>query len=73
MSAPVGYRWFRQAGGVKPQLSTTISGRYLSFVEREDITLLRAQGLSVRAIGRQLGRDAATISWELRRNASTRT
>jgi IS30 family transposase len=73
VSAPVGYRWFRHAGGVNPQLSTTVSGRYLSFVEREDIALLRAQGLGVRAIGKQLGRDASTISRELRRNASTRT
>lgn len=73
VSTPVGYRWFRHAGGVNPQLSTTVSGRYLSFVEREDIALLRAQGLGVRAIARRLGRDASTISRELRRNASTRT
>jgi transposase len=73
VSAPVGYRWFRHAGGVNPQLSTTVSGRYLSFVDREDITLLRAQGLGVRVIARRLGRDASTISRELRRNASTRT
>ena len=73
VSAPVGYRWFRHAGGVNPQLSTTVSGRYLSFVEREDIALLRAQGLGVRVIARQLGRHPSTISRELRRNASTRT
>ena len=73
VSAPVGYRWFRHAGGVNPQLSTTVSGRYLSFVEREDIALLRAQGLGVRVIARRLGRGASTISRELRRNASTRT
>lgn len=73
VSAPVGYRWFRHAGGVNPQLSTTVSGRYLSFVEREGIALLRAQGHGVRAIARRLRRDASTISRELRRNASTRT
>jgi transposase len=73
VSAPVGYRWFRHAGGVNPQLSTTVSGRYLSFPEREDIALLRAQGFGVRVIARRLGRDASTISRELRRNASTRT
>ncbi len=73
VSAPVGYRWFRHAGGVNPQLSASVSGRYLSFVEREDIALLRAQGLGVRAIARRVGRDASTISRELRRNASTRT
>jgi IS30 family transposase len=73
VSAPVGYRWFRHAGGVNPQLSTTVSGRYLSFTEREDIALLRAQGLGVRVIARRLGRHPSTISRELRRNASTRT
>jgi IS30 family transposase len=50
-----------------------VSGRYLSFSEREDIALLRAQGMGVREIARRLGRDPSTISRELRRNASTRT
>jgi IS30 family transposase len=49
-----------------------LSGRYLSFAEREEIALLRAQGAGVRQIARQLGRDASTISRELRRNAATR-
>jgi IS30 family transposase len=48
------------------------SGRYLSFSEREEIAVRRAQGEGVRAIARQLGRDPATISRELRRNAATR-
>ena len=51
----------------------TVSGRYLSFSEREDIALLRAHGKGVREIAPQLGRDPSTISRELRRNASTRT
>ena len=50
-----------------------MSGRYLSFVEREEIALLRAQGHGVREIARRLGRSPSTISRELRRNASTRT
>ena len=50
-----------------------MSGRYLSFSEREDIAILRAQGLGVREIARRLGRSPSTISRELRRNASTRT
>jgi IS30 family transposase len=49
------------------------SGRYLSFAEREEIALLRIQGLSRREIGRRLGRSASTISRELRRNAATRS
>jgi IS30 family transposase len=49
-----------------------MSGRYLSFAEREEIALLNAQRLGVREIARRVGRDASTISRELRRNAATR-
>src|SRR3954468_16529975 len=73
VSSPVAFRWFRHAGGVNPCLSTTVSGRYLSFGEREEIALLRARGRGVREIARRLGRSPSTISRELRRNASTRT
>jgi IS30 family transposase len=48
------------------------SGRYLSFAEREDIAVLRAQGCGVRAVARHLGRVPSTISREVRRNAATR-
>jgi IS30 family transposase len=50
-----------------------LSSRYLSFMEREEIGLLRAQGLSMQEVARRLGRAASTISRELRRNASTRS
>jgi IS30 family transposase len=50
-----------------------VSGRYLSFVEREEIALFKAQGLGVREIARRLSRSPSTIARELRRNASTRT
>lgn len=73
VSSPVAFRWFRHAGGVNPCLSSEVSGRYLSFVEREDIAILRARGLGVREIARRLNRSPSTISRELRRNASTRT
>jgi IS30 family transposase len=49
------------------------SGRYLSFGEREEIALLRAQACDVREIARRLGRASSTISRELRRNAATRS
>jgi IS30 family transposase len=49
-----------------------LSGRYLSFAEREEIAILRAQGHGVREIARQLTRSPSTISRELRRNAATR-
>ncbi len=73
VSFPVAFRWFRHAGGVNPCLPPTVSGRYLSFSEREDIAIFRAQKLGVREIARRLGRNPSTISRELRRNASTRT
>ena len=73
VSSPVGFRWFRHAGGVNPCLPETVSGRYLSSSEREDIALWRAQGAGVREIARRLGRAPSTVSRELRRNASTRS
>src|ERR1700730_1659775 len=73
----VGARWFRKAGGMPPAMFGTsarpLSGRYLSFAEREQIALLRAQGCTVREVARQIGRAASTISRELRRNAATRS
>src|SRR5580698_2325024 len=73
VSSPVAYRWFRHAGGVNPCLPPTVSGRYLSFAEREDIAIWRGQKVGVREIARRLGRNPSTISREVRRNASTRT
>ena len=72
VSPAVGSRWFRQAGGMPPISLGSVSGRYLSFVEREEIAIFHAQGVGVREIGRRLGRCASTISRELRRNAATR-
>ena len=72
VSTPVGSRWFRHAGGMSPISLAEPSGRYLSFVEREEIALLKAQSCGVREIARQIGRDPSTISRELRRNAATR-
>jgi transposase, IS30 family len=73
VSQAVGTRWFRQAGGVAPKLPPAVSGRYLSYAEREDIAIWHAQQAGVREIARRLGRSPSTISRELRRNASTRT
>ena len=72
VSTPVAVRWFRHAGGMPPLSLAEPSGRYLSFSEREEIALLKAQGHGVRAIARQLERDPGTISRELRRTAATR-
>jgi transposase, IS30 family len=72
VSPAVGVRWFRESGGMAPITLAPLSGRYLSFAEREEIALLRARGCGVRDIARQLGRSPSTISRELRRNAATR-
>lgn len=72
VSAAVGTQWFRQGGGMPTITLTEPGGRFLSYVEREDIAPLRAQKHGVREIARRLGRDPGTISRELRRNAATR-
>jgi IS30 family transposase len=72
VSPAVGVRWFRQGGGMPSISLAPLSGRYLSFAEREELAILRAQGAGARQIARRLGRDPSTISRELRRNAATR-
>ncbi len=72
VSPAVGSRWFREGGGMPTVSKPPLSGRYLSFAEREEIALLRVTGCGVREIARQLGRSPSTISRELRRNAATR-
>ena len=73
VSPAAGTRWFREAGGVAPNLPPAVSGRYLSFAERESIAVWHVEKAGVREIARRLGRAPSTISRELRRNASTRT
>jgi transposase, IS30 family len=67
-----GTRWVAACGGVRPRRGRDLEGRYLSFAEREEIALARARGESMRCIARRLGRSAATVSRELRRNADRR-
>jgi IS30 family transposase len=50
-----------------------MSPRYLSEAERDTIAELRRAGLTLREIGLQIDRNAATISRELKRNADPRT
>jgi IS30 family transposase len=69
----VGTRWFRDAGGMPSIQLAPVSGRYLSFAEREEIAILHVQRVGVREIARRLGRSPSTISRELRRNVSTRS
>jgi transposase, IS30 family len=72
VSGPVGVRWFREGGGMPSVSLGAPSARYLCFAEREEIALLRAEGMGAREIARWLGRSPSTISRELRRNAATR-
>ena len=76
VSPAVGSRWFRQAGGMPPIMLAPLSGRYLSFAEREEIAILRAQGLGVREIARRAGPlavdDLARAAPQRRRPAVTR-
>ncbi len=55
-SSAAGSRWFRERGGMATFMLDPLSGRYLSLGEREEIALLRAQGVGVREIARRLGR-----------------
>src|SRR5450759_4950744 len=71
-SSAAGSRWFRERGGMPTFMLVRPSGRYLSFEEREEIAVCRAQGVGVREIARRLGRSPSTISRELRRNVATR-
>jgi len=65
----IGVRWFRKGGGMPTLTLAPVSGRYLSFAEREEIAVLLARGRGVREIARQLGRAPSTISRELQRNS----
>lgn len=72
MSSALATRWFSEAGGMPSLELVPISGRYLSFAEREEIAILHDRDVGIREIARRLGRSPSTISRELRRNASTR-
>jgi IS30 family transposase len=73
VSAVVGVRWFREGGGMPSVTMAVLSGRYLSFAEREEIALLRAQDCGCeRSLAGAVGlRRRSRVS--CRRNAGTRT
>ena len=72
VSQAVGPRWFRHRGSVPLFMSNPLPARYLSFAEREEIGLLRAQDVGVREIACRIGRSPSMVSRELTRNATTR-
>ncbi|MEY8043665.1 IS30 family transposase [Saccharopolyspora cebuensis] len=72
VSTPTGTKWFRNAGGVLSNGESQTRGRFLSWQEREEIALLRAEGLTPAGIARSLGRARSTIGRELARNTTGR-
>src|SRR5438132_13608328 len=57
----VGVRWFRKGGGMPFLTLAPVSGRYLSFTEREEIAVLLARGC---------GCGRSRVSWVVRRRRS---
>jgi IS30 family transposase len=72
VSQPTGRRWFVEAGGVIGNAPGELGCRYLSVVEREEISRGLAGGDGVRVIARRLGRAASTVSREIARNGGRR-
>ena len=68
-SRRTGRRVLAEAGGVRPRRGQGLKGRCLTFAQREEIAVLRAQGHSLRRIGAAIDRSAPTVSRELRRNS----
>jgi IS30 family transposase len=65
-------KWRGRVGGVIPAPVKSCD-RFLDRDERYEIARLREQGLSMRAVAARVGRDPATVSRELARNAAART
>ena len=57
-----GARWLVASGGIRPRRGRNLKGRCLSFPEREEISVGRAAGESMRSIATRLGRGPSTIS-----------
>ena len=57
----IGVRWFRKGGGMPPLDLAPVSGRYLSFTEREEIAVLLAGGFGLRR---------SRVGWVVRRRRS---
>ncbi len=60
----------REPGPSVSALQAQLDPRFLSLVERERIADLRREGVSLRGIGRELGRPASTIKRELDKHSS---
>lgn len=67
ISKPSVFLYIEKRGGIEPRPRTR-STIVLSQVEREEISRGLRAGLSLRPIGRELGRSPSTISREVRRH-----
>jgi IS30 family transposase len=66
-------RWITESGGMIPaDVDTPPSGRYLSWVEREEIAHGWSAGWSRARIARQIARHPSTVGRELTRNQAVR-
>ncbi len=62
LNEDTGKEWFRQAGGVVPAfLTAPVTGRFLSFAEREEIFAGVERGDSIRLMAKGLGRAPSTV------------
>lgn len=69
-AAPVILGVLKRDGGFEPRTRRRAS-RCLQAIEREEISRGLASGLSIRQIGRRLGRAASTVAREVARNGGT--
>jgi len=74
VSERCGQGWFRQRGGVNPQLSEPQGRRRprLGALERDEITIGTSHGESERSIANRLGRAPSTIMHEIANNGGCR-
>jgi IS30 family transposase len=73
VSKSFAYGLVKKMGGVCRPQETEYCERYLNRDERHEIARLKDSGLSIRAIGAQMGRPASTICRELARNTDARS
>ena len=72
VSATVGKRWYREAGGVMPAvLKPAVVRPRLTLAQREEIAILHARKVDKAEIARQVGCHRSTIGRELAKRSTT--